>query len=57
MTLKFNHPRKWFRPAPVDEEGAHTPNTWEGWLIVILILCGMCAFAWTMLPLGNTHPR
>ena len=55
--MKFNHPRQWFRPAPVQEEGAWTPNTWEGWLIVLVILCGMWAFAWTMLPLGNTPPR
>jgi hypothetical protein len=51
--VKFNHPRDWFGPAPVDDEGAYTPRTWEGWLIVVVILLGMWAFAWTMLPLGS----
>lgn len=55
--MKFNHPRDWFRPAPVKEEGAHTLNTWEGWVIVVLILLVMWAFAWTMLPLGHTPAR
>jgi hypothetical protein len=55
--VKFNHPREWFGPAPIKEEGAYTPRTWEGWLIVLLILGGMWAFAWTMMPEGDTTAR
>lgn len=55
--MKFNHPREWFGPAPIREEGAYTPLTWEGWLIVAAILLVMWAIAWTMMPLGHTPPR
>ncbi len=52
--MRFNHPREWFGPAPIREEGPYTPRIREGWLIVVLILLGLWVFAWTMLQRGRT---
>lgn len=55
--MRFNHPREWFGPAPIKEEGACTPRTWEGWLFVALILAVMWTVAWTMMPGSHTPAR